>query len=230
MKKKLACFILSYEITKGMKSIGPKGLLKSKQSKELINCQIANISDKNIDINVILGFGLEKIKKRIEHKNITIIKNDLYESSNHGYVFELISKNYDYDKYDGCIIINNGILLNNDIKNNLLTLDRHKPKIYYSNHSTEKNFAIGFTIIDSKVKHMFYGLGNNFWNEIVYIDSLSLKQYKEIYKTSMRNMFLFELINLAIDKGINHWPIKIKQNSIVKISSTKDSNRIKEIV
>ncbi|MEX0597212.1 MAG: hypothetical protein WD512_11990, partial [Candidatus Paceibacterota bacterium] len=92
--KKLACFILSYEITRGMKSVGPKGLLKSKQSKELINCQIANIRDKSIDTYVILGFGLDKIKKRIEYPNIHIIKNDLYESTNHGYAFELILNNF----------------------------------------------------------------------------------------------------------------------------------------
>jgi len=228
--KKLACFILSYEITRGMKSIGPKGLLKSKKSKELINCQIANIKDKNIDTYVILGFGLDKIKKRIEYPNINIIKNDLYESANHGYAFELILKNYNDQKYDGCIIINNGILFNNDIKNNLLTSNRSTPKIYYFNNTNTINFPVGFTIVNSKVQHMFFNLTDNIWNEIIYIDNTSLTKYKTIYNSSMRNMFLFELINKSIESGVLYEPVKTKNNSVIKISSIKDSNQIKETV
>ena len=44
--KPVACCILSYEITKGMKSFGPIGLLKSSQNaKELILHQINNIKN-----------------------------------------------------------------------------------------------------------------------------------------------------------------------------------------
>jgi hypothetical protein len=214
-----------------MKSVGPKGLLKSKKSKskELINCQIANIRDKVIDTYVILGFGLDKIKKRIEYPNVYIIKNDLYESANHGYAFELILNQYNTKKYDGCIIINNGILFNNDIKNNLLNSDLTIPKIYYTN-SNKADFPIGFTIIDSKVQHMFFNLTDNAWNEIIYIDNSSMLKYKTIYNQSMRNMFLFELINKSIDAGTLYHPVKTKNNSIIKISSIKDSNKIKETV
>lgn len=228
--KKLACFILSYEITRGMKSLGPKGLLKSKKSKELINCQINNMKDKNIDINLILGFGLDKIKKKINYSNINIISNDLYESTNQGYAFELILNNYDSNKYDGCIILNNGILINDEIKRNILTNDRHISKIYYFNKPSADNFPIGFTIVDSRVRHMFFNLLENIWGEIVFINNASMIDYKHTYNTTMRNMFLFELINKSIDSGTYYKPIKTKSNHIVKICNVKDSNKIKERV
>ena len=57
---KIACFILSYEITKGMKSFGPLGLLKANSSsKELILCQIDSLNKlfDNPEIYVVSGFG-----------------------------------------------------------------------------------------------------------------------------------------------------------------------------
>lgn len=226
--KKLACFILSYEITKGMKSVGPKGLLKSKKSKELIRCQIDNIKDKNIDINIILGFGLDKIKKKIENENINIIYNDLYETANQGYALELILKHYDFNKYDGCIIINSGILFNENIKKTILS-EKTISKIFYTNESTNDKYCIGITFNDTKVEHMFYNLNKNIWNEILFINNQILSSYKEfIYNTKMRNMFLFEIINKSIDYGAHYQPIKIKKNNIIKILNSKDSSKIKE--
>jgi len=228
--KKLACFILSYEITRGMKSIGPKGLLKSNKSTELINCQISNILDHNIDIYVVLGFGAEKIKKKIKYKHTKTIINDLYDSANQGYAFELIIDNYDSSIYDGCIIVHNGVLFDKDTKEHLIKSDRSKSKIYYSNHSKDSIFPIGLTIVDSKVRHMFFNLADNIWKEIIYIDNGSFMMYKDIYSQSMRNMFIFELINKSIECGIIYHPIKTKNNSVIKICSIKDSNKIKETV
>lgn len=229
--KKIACFILSYEITKGMKSVGPKALLKSKKAKELINYQIDTIKDKNIDIYVILGFGSDKIKKRIEHQKVSIVPNDLYESTNDGYALELILQKYDCSKYGGCVIINSGILFHKCIKTDIIdTLKNNKSKIYYFNHNNHNNtFPIGFTIIDSFVQHMFFNLSNNIWNEIIYISNETMVKYQEIYNKSMRNMFLFEFINKSIDLGINYSPIKVKYNSVIKITSIKDTNKIKEL-
>lgn len=228
--KKLACFIFSYEITRGMKSIGPKGLLKSKKSKELINYQIDSMKDSCIDIYTILGFGIDKIKKKIEHQNVSIINNTLYESANHGYAFELILDNYDPNKYDGCIIMGSGILCHSDIKTNILNESKSKPRIYYCNNGNTSSFPIGFTIINSVVQHMFFNLAENTWNEVMYLDNNSLEHYKNLYEKNMRNMFLFEIINKCIDSGVRHYPIKLKNNKIIKISNIKDANKIKEPV
>lgn len=230
--KKLACFIFSYEITKGMKSVGPKALLKSKKAKELINYQIDSVKDKNIDIYIILGFGSEKVKRKIDHQKVSIIDNALYDSTNDGYALELILKNYDCDKYNGCMIVNSGILFNKDIKLDIInSVKYNQSKIYYFNHTdTNDSFQIGLTIIDSYVQHMFFNLSNNIWNEIIYLDNHSVNQYKKIYNPSMRNMFLFEFINKSIDQGIIYQPIKVKYSNVIKISSIKDANKIKELI
>lgn len=231
--KKIACFIFSYEITKGMKSIGPKALLNSKKAKELINYQIDSIKDKNIDIYVILGFGLDKIKKKIGHQKVSVIPNYLYESTNDGYALELMLQKFDASKYVGCIIINSGILFHQCIKTDImgaLKNKNNKSKIYYFNHNKRTNdFPVGLTIMNSLVQHMFFNLGDNIWNEIIYINNETMIKYKEIYNQSMRNMFLFEFINLSIDLGINYGPIKVKYNNVVKITGTKDANKIKEL-
>jgi choline kinase len=226
--KKLACFILSYDITKGMKSIGPKGLLKSKKSKELINCQISSIKDKNIDINIILGFGSEKIKKKVDH-SVNFIDNLLYESTNQAYALELIMDNYDCEIYDGCIIINNGILFHCDIKNILLQ-DKNISKIFYMQNSKKNEFAVGVTIHDDNASHMFFNLDHNSWCEIIYINNETMNYYKNTYIKEMRNMFLFELFNKSIDDGNTFKAVKVNKNKLIKISSIKDSEKIKNIL
>lgn len=235
---KIACYILSYDITKGMKSIGPKGLLKSTRSTELINCQIQNIKDLNIDINIIVGFGAEKLKKRLcqlEDCNIKTINNNLYESTNHGYALELILNDYNHARYTGCIIINDGVLFSNKLKKILLntqTLD--SPKIVYI-QSESKNkkdtFHVGCSMTEhNNVQHMFFDLTNNLWTEIVYFDSSTLSQIQTMYSTKMRNMFLFEILNKSIDLGIEYSAIKVKSSDILKINGAKDSNKIKETI
>lgn len=229
--KKIACFIFSYEITKGMKSIGPKALIKSKKAKEFINYQIDSMKDKNIDIYVILGFGSDKVKKKIEHQNVSVLNNSLYESTNDGYALELILQNYDLKKYAGCVIINSGILFNRHIKLDIMNSSKqNQSKIYYFNHNHSAVFPIGFTIIDAIVRHMFFNLSNNVWNEVIYLDNIAMKHYKRTYSSSMRNMFLFELINNSIDQGIKYKPVKVKYGHTIKITSIKDSNKIKELI
>jgi len=234
MNNKIGCYILSYNITKGMKSVGPKGLLKSKKAKELINCQINSMQDPEICISVVVGFGSDKLKKRISqnsHNSVNIINNDLYESANQGYALELILDHYNTKEYAGCIIMNDGILIGNSIKEILLNkADRQNAKLIYLSSENKKNtFNIGFSLSDAHyVQHMFFNLTNNLWTEILYIDNNSLKKMRSIYNPSMRNMFLFEILNRSIDMGVKYRPIKIKNSQILKINGIKDSNKIKE--
>jgi hypothetical protein len=234
---KVACYIFSYDITKGMKSIGPKGLLKSNKSTELINCQIQSIKDSCVDINVIVGFGAEKLKKRIADAHsdccIKTINNDLYETANHGYALELIFNDYDHATYDGCIIINDGILFNSKTKKILLNSQTiSSPKIIYiqsDNKNKKDTFHIGCSITEKDcIQHMFFDLTNNLWTEIVYFDNRTFGEVANIYSQNMRNMFLFEIINKSIDLGIEYNATKIKTSDILKINGARDSNKIKE--
>lgn len=232
---KIACYILSYDITKGMKSIGPKGLLKSGRSKELINCQIQNIRDVGIDINVVVGFGAEKIKKKILDSNIDTITNDLYESTNHGYALELILDHYNNTKYAGCLIVNDGVLFGPKIKKIILNADTiHLPKLIYmqsDNKHRKDIFNIGCSITETNyIQHMFFDLTNNLWAEIAYFDNQTLSSIQKLYSSNMRNMFLFEILNKSIDLGIQYTAVKIKISDILKINGAKDSNKIKETI
>ena len=78
----IEAIILVPEITKGMKSIGSKSLLKIRKSKHIIDYQIEQISSisKKIKVNIATGFDNEKIKKILQDKypNINVIYNDKY--------------------------------------------------------------------------------------------------------------------------------------------------------
>ncbi len=75
---------------------------------------------------------------------------------------------------------------------------------------------------------MFFNLTDNVWNEIVYLDTKTVDIYKNLYNKTMRNMFLFELINKTIELGVKYEPIRLKSNYVVKIINSKDSEKIKE--
>ena len=65
---KIACCIFSYNVTKGMKSIGPIGSLKKNNKTDtLILQQIKYVRDifRNVDIYIVTGFGASKLLKDI---------------------------------------------------------------------------------------------------------------------------------------------------------------------
>jgi len=224
---------MSYAITKGMKSFGPKALLKYKDSKELINHQINNLDDPDIDISVVVGFCSDKVRKKINNiSRVNIIENTKYSSYNEAYALELILQNYNSEKYSGCLIINDGIIFGNSIKK-IVTNPQEKDisKIFYINEEKRKGsiFKIGLTIAENKfVQHMFYDLTDSLWAELIYINNEDIKNIKKIYHASMRNMFFFEIVNNSIDKGLKYNPVQVKKNSIIKIMNSKNSPMAKK--
>ena len=92
--------ILTPEITKGMKSVGSKSLLKIK-NKTLLEHQIDylfSLSRKTL-INIVTGFDHDKINKHINEKyekridQIRLIYDDKYEGTNHGHSIKLFFGN-----------------------------------------------------------------------------------------------------------------------------------------
>ncbi len=83
------------EITKGMKSVGAKALLKINNTS-IIEHQINQLKsiNRNIKINIITGFEHEKIKKTLsKYRNINIIYNKQYETTNQSMGLKLLFEN-----------------------------------------------------------------------------------------------------------------------------------------
>jgi len=223
--------MFAYEITKGMKSYGPIGLLKAKkQSKELIYHAIFALKEtvKYKNMYVLLGFESEKIKKKIEEYkiNTSIITNTTYDTTNQGYAFKLMIKSIIEDNLDidGILFVNSNILI------------KKLPK-YPVNHSwvlmekrtKNKKNTIGCSIIDNKLNYLFYNIGDYDWTEVVYLTKKDIQTMIMSIDTYYDNMFMFEILNMAIEKqNMNFSTLCLdKSNDLVKISGMKDKHKIK---
>lgn len=228
---KIACFILSYEITKGMKSFGPIGLLKSSGiNRELILCQIHSL--KNIfpktDISIISGFGGDKLHKKIPTE-VKTITNDEFDTKNQGHALKLILANYQLDRYDGIFIINSGILIK--------SLAPHKSL------STKKSWILSKTIRKSQqntkflgartdnkgqIDYIFYDIGDYAWCDSVYICNNDISLIKKNIESYYDNMFLFEIINKSITNDARYEQVIVNHDSITNIIGMKDKHKIKD--
>lgn len=215
--------LLIPEITKGMKSIGPKSLLPINRTETILDYQIKYIKKfyKNSNIYILTGFENEKIEKRLnKYTNINIVYNESYEICNH--VESLLKYIAKFDPTD-CLIINNGILLKEKLepKNNISTI--------FSIPQNKEGFSIGINTDRSvETMYLFYGLSNQ-WSECVFLNRGAINKIISISnKQKLSNLFLFELINLIAENGIeitNH-QISSKKN-ILKINNYDDLKKTK---
>lgn len=231
---KIACCILSYGITKGMKSFGPIGMLKkNKNTKELILHQIENLRKifGTIDIYVITGFGEEKIHKKLESKKyVKIISNKKYTEKNYGYALKLFLERIknNLDDYYGVFFVDSNVLLkqlkNKKRNNSWLVAQKHK--------QTRKNNKLDFLGINAEdiyLKYLFYNIGNISWCKSFYLTQRDVKSMIEYIDSYHDNMFLFEVLNKSVEK-LN---VKISINQIIsnqdyiEIRGIKDKNKIK---
>ena len=231
---KIACCILSYGITKGMKSFGPIGMLKkNKNTKELILHQIENLRKifGTIDIYVITGFGEEKIYKKLESKKyVKIISNKKYTEKNYGYALKLFLERIknNLDDYYGVFFVDSNVLLkqlkNKKRNNSWLVAQKHK--------QTRKNNKLDFLGINAEdiyLKYLFYNIGNISWCKSFYLTQRDVKSMIEYIDSYHDNMFLFEVLNKSVEK-LN---VKISINQIIsnqdyiEIHGIKDKNKIK---
>lgn len=193
--------LLQHEQTKGMKSFGPKALLKIKLHNKtdlIINHQLEQIAEATHGsgkIVLVVGFDKERLIKKIDlnkkYKNIHIVDNNEYKTYNQAYAMMLGLKEITNNL--PTIVIDSGVLLQKPISfdNDLIT----KNNVVFTNKST-KEFDIGCTVHDSNIEYMFYDLSPKWINML----SISPK-YRNIMcdlASSHKNSNIFEIINYSL--------------------------------
>jgi len=193
--------LLHHEQTKGMKSFGPKALLKIKLHNKtdiVINHQLEQTSsniDKESRIVIVVGFDKERLIKKLDiskkHKNTIIVDNTEYKKWNQSYAMMLGLQQIDNDL--PTLIMDSGVLLQKPFSfAENLSLDNN---IIFTNKSN-KEFDIGCTVHDTNVEYMFYDL-NPKW-----INMLSIcPKYKTKIQTLSKlhkNSNIFEIINYSL--------------------------------
>lgn len=216
--------IIAPEITKGMKSVGSKALLKIKQSMSVIDYQISQIKkySSQSQITIVSGFEHEKIVKLYAHsKNINIVYNPNYLNANHGASLSVFLDEITCN--DNLLVITNGILFkNNPFK--LRNINNNSSLIYCIN-KPKINFDIGY-IGGSEIEYLFFDLPNK-WSECVMFNTEAISLIRSIEKQKISHMYLFEIINLLIEKHISFNVITSDKKNFMKINNIKDIPKAK---
>jgi len=209
--------LLSSEIPKGMKSYGPRSLIRIGKSEEpLVIKQIRRIQSvyksSKYKIHIVVGFEAEKIVKTVKeynlNKNINFIYDDSYESSNNTYgLYQALNQ----IKGNNCLIIQSGVVgcykPINTKKSSLGVVKSHS-----------NIFNIGIRSENNKAIYLFYDLENS-WSEMAFIgsddyDNVITMLGSEPFDKKIKSSFFFEIINLLIENNIQFClePINLNRN------------------
>jgi len=213
------------EITKGMKSIGSKALLKINNKYTILEHQISIIKKLNNKNKIFLatGFQHNKIQKIIQkYRNVFAIFEQQYAECNEAkHVLNFIKY---LGSYEDVFIINNGIIFKNDCFKNI---KKNTSKIFlldkYKDH-----FDIGCSDPED-IKYLFYDLPNR-WSECIFLKKHTLENIAKIsIKQNIDHYFLFEMINMIHDDD-DIKPLIVSHKNIMKINTLYDLTKAKRFI
>lgn len=218
------------EITKGMKSFGPKALIPLK-GRTLIEHQIELIRSvyKNNNIYLLTGFESERIErtihtsKYISKKNIFVLENKNYETQGQiASIFEYLNNR---NPSKGAIFLNNGIITKFNFQKSIQTLNN---SIFFI-QGKKVNFNIGCNNTEH-TEYLFYDLPF-LWSECVYLNDETLELLQDIILPhELKTLFFFEVINKLLDKSIFFENTIIPKSQITKVNNIKDIKKLKTFV
>jgi hypothetical protein len=124
-----------------------------------------------------------------------------------------------------CLIINNGVLLKEKLE------PKHNISTIFTIPKAKEGFNIGINSTSNTNKealYMFYGLPEQ-WSECVFLNKTAIEKAISLsHKQKLSNLFLFELINIISENGIEiaNNAISNKKN-ILKINTYEDLKKTK---
>ena len=215
--------ILAQEITKGMKSLGPKCLLSIHKNTTIIEYQIQYLKKyyPSINIYICTGFEQDKIIKTTERfKNIQYHYTDSYEQTNQAETLIRCIKTFNIN--NNALVISNGL-----IPIAKIPIKTEQASIQVTDKHQKIQFEIG-TISNESMSYLFYGLPFK-WTESIFLNKSAILSILNISNNQIcNNMFLFELINLLMDSGTDIRIQYLEKNLQIKLNNIKDLNIIRK--
>lgn len=219
----ISALIIASEVTKGMKSIGSKSLLKIKNSILVIEHQIKELKKqyKNIDITVATGFESDKMLKALNnYNNINFLYNNKYQVTNQA---KSIIDYIDNKLPTKLLIISSGILF----KGHFLVTGKNS-RIFMLD-KPRSDFTIGCNM-ENGASYLFYDLPHR-WSECAMINRDDLSMLKKISQNkNLEQLYLFEIINLLSDSGSIINKVDMPKQQIMKIANIKDLSKARSFV
>jgi choline kinase len=218
----LSIIILSSSPGYRMKGFGPKCLIKDRRGNSILEHQVDLLQTEfnQHEIIVVGGFEIDKLVKNLP-KNVRLVENQLYETSNEICDVRLGINNA---LFDNVLIISGDIYFNSTVIQNItkestLVLDK------YDNMLADD---IGVTIADNKVTIMSMSISKPKWCKIVYLADKELRLLKQFVNNRDNDkLFLFEGLNYVLDKSGEFGTKFITKNeTLVHIDSTKELEKI----
>ena len=191
-QKHISVIILASNPGYRMKSHGPKCLLEV-DGKTILSHQIKAIEQKfpKAEIILVVGFFAERVIKQVP-QDIRIIENQLYDNTNEMEQVRLALNN---------MVTNSALIVNGNTFFDFNTLKNIIPtKSCIVAQDQKSNENIGITVVNGKATIMGYGLEKE-WCNIVYLESKELVKLKaSCNKKNCNKMYLFEGLNLILEK------------------------------
>jgi len=216
--------ILMPEITKGMKSVGSKALLRLNANLTILDYQIKSIKSLNRRNKIFLstGFQNNKILKAIDgYKNVTTIYEKDYMNYNDSK--HLINYIKHTKTLEDVFVVNNGVLFRKDC---FKSIKKNESKIFLLDKPKD-NFNIGCST--DECVYLFYDLPKK-WSECIFLKKDALEKiYTFNQQKSIEHYFLFETINY-INELIPIKPIITSHRNIMKLNSISDLPKAKRFI
>lgn len=220
--QRLDALIIAAEVTRGMKSLGSKSLLKLKNSILVIEYQINELKKhyKDIDITIATGFESDKMIKALSRYGVKFLYNDKYKTTNQG---KSIIDYIETKDINSLLVISSGVLFKNSFgempdDSCVFILDKPKPDFTIGCHN------------NSDIFYLFYDLPDK-WSECVFLNNQSLLILRDLIKTQdLNQMYLFEIMNTLSENGSIFKKVQIPKNKIMKISNIKDLTKARSFV
>lgn len=210
--------LISPEITKGMKSTGPKCLLPLRKNLTVIEYQISQLQKiKPSKITLNIGFEYEKILNALyRYKSIDYLINHRHNATNQASNLMAYIKKHKPSQllvYSSGVLIKNNIILKNELYHNdtckLFILNKYK-----------HNFDIGCSNMPNP-DYLFYDMPES-WAEIFYLNKQAIEILADCPESHFEQMYLFEAINFLLQKNILFDKIYINKSNIMKIQTMRD--------
>lgn len=179
----------------------------------------------NNEIIYVVGFQANKIKRKLEKENVTVILNKEFENTNAAYSIGLGLKN---TSHDNALIIYGDLFFNANVLRDIE--GSGNSSFIVTNRNTMEQDEVGYLALGNTVTRMNYGFDIR-WSQIMYLKHFEKQQFaREAKKTENRNMLGFEVLNNIIGHGAEFDVIESNKNSFVcDIDSQRDLDKINKV-
>jgi choline kinase len=209
---------------KRMKSYGPKPLIAIKNNQTIIDNQLRIFKKflPNANIILVCGFQADTLMNNTPN-NIIKVENERHTTTN---VVRSLGLGLRASQRDVLLVY--GDLVFNDFC--LDTLNLNKSSLLVEDNCMGKQ-EVGCTIgKNNKLEYMMYDLPKK-WGQMVFLKGRELSMFKEIcWNPENYNMFGFEAINQVLSMGGEFTCCSNKKAKAMDIDSSKDLERVSEIV